>query len=415
VFEHAFTALKHMPETRDAVTQAIDLRLLLEMPLVQSGQMRRLLENIQEADKLVRKVDDPLRKGRVLALLCEAHGHLGNTQVAYEVGRQAVAAAEALGRGQLIALSKLLLSQECGYSGRYREGAKLSAESAEAGSKYIVPDDAEKRGGTPSASKRYARYTYCWAQSSRVLCLAELGAFEQAWASAEQALAVAQPLGMYYPLAASYACAAFAYLRAGEIERGLALIENSVDVARRADLPMLLVQSDLAAGYGYVLAQRYEQGIGWLEGALHRDAANGETALVAFNRAHLAQCYQGTGRAAEALTTAMEAIDLARRYQKLGQEAWAHFTLAGILVLRDAPDLASAQSTLHESLRLARDQGMRPLEAQCLLELSSLPGLPSEQRREHLTTARRMFREMGMQYWLEKAEAVLALGAPTSQ
>src|SRR5262249_14954523 len=158
----------------------IDLRLLLEMPLVQSGQMRQLLENIQEADKLVRKVDDPLRKGRVLALLCEAHGHLGNTQVAYEVGCQAVAAAQALRRGQLIALSKLLLSQECGYSGRYREGAKLSAESAEAGSKYIVPDDAEKRGGTPSASKRYARYTYCWAQSSRVLCLAELGAFEQA-------------------------------------------------------------------------------------------------------------------------------------------------------------------------------------------------------------------------------------------
>jgi hypothetical protein len=163
------------------------------------------------------------------------------------------------------------------------------------------------------------------------------------------------------------------------------------------------------------LAQRYEQGIGWLEGALRRDAANGDMALVAFNRAHLAQCYQGTGRAAEALTTAMEAIDLARRYQKLGQEAWAHFTLAGILALHDAPDLAGAQTALHESLRLARDQGMRPLEAQCLLELGSLPSLPSEQRCEHLTTATRMFREMGMQYWLEKAEAVLALGAPTSK
>ena len=83
-FEHAFHALKHMPETREAITQAIDLRLLLEMPLIQTGQYAQLLENSQEADRLVKKIDDPLRQGRVLAYLCEAHGNRGNTRVAID-------------------------------------------------------------------------------------------------------------------------------------------------------------------------------------------------------------------------------------------------------------------------------------------------------------------------------------------
>jgi len=48
-----------------------------------------------------------------------------------------------------------------------------------------------------------------------------------------------------------------------------------------------------------------------------------------------------------------------------------------------------------------------PLVAHCHLGLGKLyrrTGKP-EQAREHLTTATTMYREMGMTYWLEKAEA----------
>ena len=51
--------------------------------------------------------------------------------------------------------------------------------------------------------------------------------------------------------------------------------------------------------------------------------------------------------------------------------------------------------------------GMRPLVAHCHLGLGKLyrrTGKP-EQAQEHLTTATTMYREMGMTYWLEKAEA----------
>jgi len=50
--------------------------------------------------------------------------------------------------------------------------------------------------------------------------------------------------------------------------------------------------------------------------------------------------------------------------------------------------------------------GMRPLVAHCHLGLGKLYRRTGqhEQALEHLTTATRMYREMGMMYWLEQAE-----------
>jgi hypothetical protein len=50
---------------------------------------------------------------------------------------------------------------------------------------------------------------------------------------------------------------------------------------------------------------------------------------------------------------------------------------------------------------------MRPLVAHCYLGLGKLFRRTGEheQAREHLTTASSMYRDMGMTYWLEKAEA----------
>jgi hypothetical protein len=57
---------------------------------------------------------------------------------------------------------------------------------------------------------------------------------------------------------------------------------------------------------------------------------------------------------------------------------------------------------------------MRPLVAHCYLGLGKLFRRTGEheQAREHLTTASSMYRDMGMTYWLEKAEAEIQGASP---
>ena len=64
-------------------------------------------------------------------------------------------------------------------------------------------------------------------------------------------------------------------------------------------------------------------------------------------------------------------------------------------------------SKYREALALAKPRRKRPLIAHCHLGLGKLYRHTGkhEQAQQHLTTATTMYRETGMTYWLEKAEA----------
>ena len=82
--------------------------------------------------------------------------------------------------------------------------------------------------------------------------------------------------------------------------------------------------------------------------------------------------------------------------------------LAEIRRVSDPPDVDTATRRYGESLALATELDMRPLVAHCHLGLGTLYRRTGDAAKaeEHLTTARAMYREMGMEFWLEKAAAV---------
>jgi len=114
--------------------------------------------------------------------------------------------------------------------------------------------------------------------------------------------------------------------------------------------------------------------------------------------------YLSTGQTDEAAGHAREALALARRLGARGSEAYA-LCLTGDVA--SAGDGADAQGFYRDALTLALERGMRPLIAHCHFGLSKLYRRTGkgEQAQEHLTTATTMYREMGMTYWLEQAEA----------
>ena len=62
---------------------------------------------------------------------------------------------------------------------------------------------------------------------------------------------------------------------------------------------------------------------------------------------------------------------------------------------------------VRRALALANELGMRSLVTHCHLGLGTLYRRTGDRMKaqEHLTTATTMYREMGMSFWLEKAEA----------
>jgi tetratricopeptide (TPR) repeat protein len=123
--------------------------------------------------------------------------------------------------------------------------------------------------------------------------------------------------------------------------------------------------------------------------------------------ARLSEAYLAAGRVQDASGLATRALDLAVEHKGRGHRAWALRLCGEIASCGDPPDLNQAESHYRQALAMAQELAMRPLVAHCHLGLGTLYrrfNVPARVE-EHLAIATAMYREMGMNFWLEKAEA----------
>jgi tetratricopeptide (TPR) repeat protein len=115
------------------------------------------------------------------------------------------------------------------------------------------------------------------------------------------------------------------------------------------------------------------------------------------------------GRMEEAADFAARALDFARQYDERGNQAWALRVLGEVGLRRVPLQSEKAEDDYRQALALAEEFGMRPLVAHCHLGLGKLYRRigKRQEAQKHLATATSMYREMGMAYWLEKAETEL--------
>ena len=118
-------------------------------------------------------------------------------------------------------------------------------------------------------------------------------------------------------------------------------------------------------------------------------------------------CWRVAWREAHAL--AEEALTIARAHQERGHQAWALRLLGEIAVRRDPPERERAETHYFQSLALAEELGMRPLQAHCYLGLGTLYAATDQQEQAHtvLSMAIEMYRGMEMTFWLPQTEAAL--------
>jgi tetratricopeptide (TPR) repeat protein len=111
------------------------------------------------------------------------------------------------------------------------------------------------------------------------------------------------------------------------------------------------------------------------------------------------------GRFEEAQRLGQRAIEFSPHHR--GFAAHALHPLGDVTAHPDRLDAESGEAHYRQALALAEPRGMRPLVAHCHLGLGKLYLRTDkrEQAREHLATARAMYHDVGMTYWLEQAEA----------
>jgi tetratricopeptide (TPR) repeat protein len=398
-FEQALSTLPHLPETRDTCEQAIDLRLALRSALFPSGDFRRVLAYLREAEALAVALDDPRRLGQVSNFLSVHFYRMGAYDQAIAAAQRVLALAMASGEVVLHALANLRLGLAYHAQGEYRRAIDAFRQSV------ASLDGAQRR-------ERFGQIIMPAVHSCAVLawCHAELGTFTEGRALGDEGMRTAEVVD--HPasrMIASWGIGLLA-LHQGDLPKALPLLERAVGISQDADLASFFPWMAAALGAAYTLGWRAADAVPLLTQAMEQTMATETVGDQTRCSLPLGEAHLVAGRLEEAHALAEHTLALTRAHQERGNEAYALRLLGEIAARREPPERDQAGDDYRQALALAEELGMRPLVAHCHLGLGKLyatTGRRTEARVE-LSAALESYRAMEMMFWLPQAEAALA-------
>jgi len=394
-FEEALTALAHLPETRETLEQAIDLRFDLRnalLPLVEWGRIEGYL---REAETLARKLNDQRRLASVSGYMSGLHLNIGGR--ASEVrafANEVEAIGASLGDVPLQVAGEYYHVWLGALSGDYRGTERRCRTLIDS----LSGDLSRNRFGLVA-------YPAVVARAFLARALAEVGDFEEGRHHGDEAVSLAESLD--HPFSLIWACLNLGRLESlrGEFVRAIILLERAVALSNEWNIAYLTPIALAALGQVYARSGRVEEGVSRLQQGLAGYASAGIGYLRSLRMVQLGEAHLLAGRVEEAWDYGTRALVLAGERGERGHEAWAHWLLGEVVSNRD-PDVTAAETHYAASTALAFELGMRPVVAYCRFSLGTLYRRAGDRRAtEHFTTAMSLFNEMGMRFWFEKAEA----------
>jgi class 3 adenylate cyclase/tetratricopeptide (TPR) repeat protein len=394
-FEQALVALRNLPETREALELAIDLRFDLRASLFSLAEFTQILEELSKAEALAETLGDQPRLGRAYAYMAGSVWLIGDHDRAIESGTRALALGVALDDLTLQLPAYLYLGLANYSVSRYPEAIEFFRMMASLGD--TSSRDRFGMAGFPSV---IARAWLAW-------CLADLGAFGEASMRGEEGLRIAQAGDHAYSLASAYYGLGHVYLRQGDLQNAISVLERGRELCESADLRIMRVLTAPQLGYAYARDGRIAEAVSTLEHALEQTVVTGFLSLRSLVYGWLGEAFLRAGRLDDATSATQQALDISRMHGERGHHGWALRLLGEVRLSADSSDIDGVEAAYRQAMGLAGELGMLPLVADCHLGLGTLYRRTGqrENAREQLAAATTMYRAMGMTYWLEGAEA----------
>jgi predicted ATPase/class 3 adenylate cyclase len=402
VFEQALGALGRLPEGRETMEQAIDLRLDLRPPLLQMGQLERVLSLSHEAERMAEKLGDEQRLARVYTYLINYYYLKGDPELAIEYGERCLRIGDAAGDAALQALARGYLGYSCHAQGQYKRAESILRQNVGALETAPREGPGAQTGISFVTSSGWLAFT-----------LAERGEFDAAESFVEKAQGAAEASGHAYTQTIGRTLAGLVWLRRGQISRALPLLQSSLDACREKGLDVWRPIPSSLLGLVCVLTGRSEEGLKLLEDGVRLTEELGVRAYLALWTINLGDGLLAAGEIDRARAVAQQALELAMNHKERGHQAWALKLLGDIAATGAPADIGEAEAYYGRSLVLAEELQMRPLMARAQLEMGRLYAVAGRraQAEEHLATALGLLREMDMRFWLARAaEGLMALG-----
>ena len=258
--QQALEALKHRPENRQTLEQAIDIRLELRNSLQPLGEQAKLLERMREAEALAESLNDQGRLGQVSAYLSGYFVQAGDDALqAIETGQRALAIASAIDDLSLKIQANHFLGSAYYRRGEYDQAIEHFRGNVDS----LVGDQIYERFGLVFLASVGSRYQL-------VLLFSDRGEFTEASIHANEVVRIAEVVNHPYNLYTAYFALGCMHLRKGAIDKAIAALERSLELCRSWDIQQNTSRVAAALGNAYAATGRIDEALPVLDFAKNR-------------------------------------------------------------------------------------------------------------------------------------------------
>jgi tetratricopeptide (TPR) repeat protein len=392
--KRALESLGKLNKNRQNVEQAIDIRLDLRNALFLIGEFEPLYNYLREAESLAETLGDQRRLGRVLNFLVSYFGLTGKHDQAIIHGRRALSSNKDC--AELNSVSYYYLGQAHHHKGDYYQSIDMLKRTL---SLVSEGPDKYEHFGTPSIISVICRV---WLVQS----FAEVGSFRDGISYARDAIHIAEEAGQAYCLAYAFCSLGFLLLVKGDFEEAVPVLEKAQRICDESEIKVLLTHVGAHLGYTYAFLERSEEGLRLLENSDEQSDLIGRKAGQSLRVTWHGQARFLAGQVEEARKYATRALALATQTKERGYEAWALKLLGDIAACDQEAEPDRPVQYYEKALSLARELGMRPLEAHCHLGLGNLYAKTVNHDRaiKELSAAIDLYTVMEMVFWLDRVK-----------
>jgi tetratricopeptide (TPR) repeat protein len=393
----ALDALRHLPPSPKSMEAELDLRWDLRSALWPLGEREAALDNMRLLQLAAQRLGEPMRLARVYTGSANDLTWSGRHKEALEYGSEAMSLSIKVGDPALQINARLQLGFAQYAAGGYREAAALADVNIQTLS-----------GPLRSLRSGNVNLAGVLAHTVGALARVETGRFNEAAALAAEANRLALDSGRGVDrIVASWPMGAL-HVRRGDARVVIDTLTSAWTLCNELSATRQMPWTGCLLAYartlaGVALEENLELFRFSLETARLNELRVGEALFVVWQ----AESALLMGDPSTATSAANCARALAQERDERGALAWALYTLGRVSFDLASSSVDVAIGDYRSAAQLAAELGMRPLVAHCHLGLGKLYRRTDkrEQAQEHLATATAMYRDMGMTYWLEKAEA----------
>ena len=400
-YEQALAALEHLPEDREAIEEAIDIRLDLRRTLVPLADRARILDHMQKAEGLAQLIGDQRRLSWVVYGMAHYYYLAHEQERSVEASKRALALGERTDLAHEVAVN-LLLGHSLHYTGDYREAAVVLRRNVE----VLVEDRVRERFGLPI----FPTFPAVTSRERLARCLAELGDFEEAIKVGEEGMRIAEDID--HPPSLTGMCLGLGtlHMRREDVAAAIPILERGLAVGRRGNIFLYVYSVAAAMGRALAVTGRIAEGLALMSEVVTEAAAKHQPLGHAHRLMWLAEGYLAAEDYASAWARAQEALEFSRRYREKGQEVWTLHVLGEIARARDPGAVEEAERFYREAIAIADTLGMVPALARCHLGLGELYAQAKlgDVAQECLGVAATLFRDIGITSLRERSERLRA-------